>query len=126
MFSFNVVFIYSCPGFKSPVKERMLYSSCKQPFTTAVSQDLDLKISKKVHVKQYTMYWVFFDSRKPSYKNFRPLLFSYTCSAFNGNAYYFNDFYFRTHGTHTKIKIGRKYPYKRYRISLYKPEVFNA
>ena len=48
LFLIIIVFLYSCPGFKSPVRERMLYSSCKQPLTDALSQDLNIEISKKV------------------------------------------------------------------------------
>lgn len=43
----SFVFIYSMPGYKCPVKERMMYSSCKAPFLEKI-QDLGLEIEKKV------------------------------------------------------------------------------
>ena len=42
------VFLYSCPGFKSSVRERMLYSSCKEPVVDAIEQELGKTVSKKV------------------------------------------------------------------------------
>lgn len=44
----STVFIYSCPGFKSSIKERMLYSSCKEPLITVVEGHLNITIVKKV------------------------------------------------------------------------------
>ena len=34
-----LVFIYSCPGYKCSVKERMVYSSCKSPLIYALKED---------------------------------------------------------------------------------------
>ena len=48
LFHISAVFIYSCPGFKSSIKERMLYSSCKEPLIAGVEQDLGIKVTKKV------------------------------------------------------------------------------
>lgn len=45
----NFIFIYSMPGYSCPIKERMLYSSCKNPLTDTIS-NLGLEISKKVEV----------------------------------------------------------------------------
>ena len=46
------VFIYSCPGYKCPVKERMLYSSCKNPVVDQVKQRAGLEVAKTVrHVR---------------------------------------------------------------------------
>lgn len=42
-----VVFIYSMPGYNCSIKERMLYSSCKYPFTDIIN-NLGVKIIKKV------------------------------------------------------------------------------
>lgn len=42
------VFIYSMPGYKCSIKERMLYSSCKSRLLDSVEQDFQLVISKKV------------------------------------------------------------------------------
>lgn len=45
-----VVFIYSCPGFKSSVKERMLYSSCKESLVCALEEELKKPIDKKIEI----------------------------------------------------------------------------
>jgi len=45
-----VVFIYSSPGFKSGIKERMLYASCKEPLITIVEDKLGLPIAKKIEM----------------------------------------------------------------------------
>jgi hypothetical protein len=44
----STVFIYSMPGYKCSIKERMLYSSCKSRLLDSVEQDFQLEISKKV------------------------------------------------------------------------------
>uniref|UniRef100_A0A670IMD3 Twinfilin actin binding protein 2 n=1 Tax=Podarcis muralis TaxID=64176 RepID=A0A670IMD3_PODMU len=43
----SVVFIYSMPGYKCSIKERMLYSSCKSRLLDSVEQDFCLEIAKK-------------------------------------------------------------------------------
>lgn len=43
----SFVFIYSMPGYSCPVKERMMYSSCKGPFLEKIAE-LGLQIEKKV------------------------------------------------------------------------------
>lgn len=45
-----VVFIYSSPGFKSSIKERMLYSSCKEPLVSALEESLGKPIDKKMEI----------------------------------------------------------------------------
>ena len=45
---YDTVFIYSSPGFKSSIKERMLYASCKEPLISIVEEKLGLPIAKKV------------------------------------------------------------------------------
>ncbi|XP_060060543.1 toll-like receptor 9 isoform X3 [Erinaceus europaeus] len=44
----SVVFIYSMPGYKCSIKERMLYSSCKSRLLDSVEQDFQLEVAKKV------------------------------------------------------------------------------
>ncbi|XP_052779679.1 twinfilin-1-like [Mya arenaria] len=44
------VFIYSMPGYKCPIKERMLYSSCKGPFVSQLEQQLQLPLEKKLEI----------------------------------------------------------------------------
>uniref|UniRef100_A0A7N5KET9 Twinfilin n=1 Tax=Ailuropoda melanoleuca TaxID=9646 RepID=A0A7N5KET9_AILME len=44
------VFIYSMPGYKCSIKERMLYSSCKSRLLDSVEQDFQLEISKKIEI----------------------------------------------------------------------------
>ncbi|KAF7459778.1 Hypothetical predicted protein [Marmota monax] len=46
----SVVFIYSMPGYKCSIKERMLYSSCKSRLLDSVEQDFQLEIAKKVEI----------------------------------------------------------------------------
>lgn len=43
----SYVFIYSMPGYKCPVKERMMYSTCKASFILRINE-LGLRIDKKV------------------------------------------------------------------------------
>lgn len=44
------VFIYSMPGFSSPIKERMLYSSCKNSVVEALEKVYNIEIAKKIEV----------------------------------------------------------------------------
>ncbi|XP_051777323.1 twinfilin-2 isoform X1 [Erpetoichthys calabaricus] len=46
----SVVFIYSMPGYKCSIKERMLYSSCKSRLLDEVEQDFQLEIAKKIEI----------------------------------------------------------------------------
>lgn len=46
----SVVFIYSMPGYKCSIRERMLYSSCKSRLLDSVEQDFRLEISKKIEI----------------------------------------------------------------------------
>lgn len=48
----QIVFIYSCPGYKCSVKERMLYSSCKAAVTGIVESDLQMEIVKKIEISE--------------------------------------------------------------------------
>uniref|UniRef100_A0A8C4QV28 Twinfilin actin-binding protein 1a n=1 Tax=Eptatretus burgeri TaxID=7764 RepID=A0A8C4QV28_EPTBU len=43
----SAVFVYSMPGCKCSIKERMLYSSCKGPLIATMEQDLGLQIQRK-------------------------------------------------------------------------------
>lgn len=45
-----MVFIYSMPGYKCSIKERMLYSSCKSRLLDSVEQDFQLEIAKKIEI----------------------------------------------------------------------------
>lgn len=44
------VFIYSMPGYKCPIKERMLYSACKNTFISQLEETLKLEIEKKLEI----------------------------------------------------------------------------
>ncbi|XP_078138154.1 twinfilin-1b [Centroberyx gerrardi] len=44
------VFIYSMPGYKCSIRERMLYSSCKNPLLDTVENNLRIQIAKKMEV----------------------------------------------------------------------------
>lgn len=46
----SIVFIYSMPGYVCPIKERMLYSSCKGPLLDIVEQQLEMEIVKKMEI----------------------------------------------------------------------------
>ncbi|KAM4651610.1 twinfilin-2 [Discoglossus pictus] len=48
----SVVFIYSMPGYKCSIKERMLYSSCKNRLLDSVEQDFQLDIAKKIEIEE--------------------------------------------------------------------------
>ncbi|MFT7805486.1 twinfilin-1 [Arapaima gigas] len=46
----STVFIYSMPGYKCSIRERMLYSSCKSPLLDTVENHLSLQITKKIEI----------------------------------------------------------------------------
>ncbi|XP_034031981.1 twinfilin-1a isoform X2 [Thalassophryne amazonica] len=46
----STVFIYSMPGYKCAIKERMLYSSCKNPLVDMVENKLQIEIEKKLEI----------------------------------------------------------------------------
>uniref|UniRef100_A0A8C9QZX6 Twinfilin-1 n=1 Tax=Scleropages formosus TaxID=113540 RepID=A0A8C9QZX6_SCLFO len=46
----STVFIYSMPGYKCSIRERMLYSSCKSPLLDTVENHLQIQITKKVEI----------------------------------------------------------------------------
>lgn len=46
----STVFIYSMPGYKCSIRERMLYSSCKNPLLDMVENSLPLEIEKKLEI----------------------------------------------------------------------------
>ncbi|XP_069760027.1 twinfilin-1-like isoform X5 [Narcine bancroftii] len=43
----SIVFVYSMPGYTCSIRERMLYSSCKNPLIDMVEKQLSLDITKK-------------------------------------------------------------------------------
>uniref|UniRef100_A0A8K9XEF1 Twinfilin-1 n=1 Tax=Oncorhynchus mykiss TaxID=8022 RepID=A0A8K9XEF1_ONCMY len=46
----STVFIYSMPGYKCSIRERMLYSSCKNPLIDTVESNLHIQIAKKLEI----------------------------------------------------------------------------
>ncbi|XP_054632212.1 twinfilin-1-like [Dunckerocampus dactyliophorus] len=46
----STVFIYSMPGYKCSIRERMLYSSCKNPLVDMVENQLNMEIEKKLEI----------------------------------------------------------------------------
>ncbi|XP_014672687.1 PREDICTED: twinfilin-1-like isoform X2 [Priapulus caudatus] len=46
----SIVFLYSMPGYTCPIKERMLYSSCKAPLLDTIEQYVQLPLARKVEV----------------------------------------------------------------------------
>ncbi|XP_071543677.1 twinfilin-1 [Panulirus ornatus] len=53
-FFYSVLFIYSMPGYACPIKERMLYSSSKNPVTDLLENVLNLVITKKLEISEGT------------------------------------------------------------------------
>uniref|UniRef100_A0A7N8XTZ0 Twinfilin-1 n=1 Tax=Mastacembelus armatus TaxID=205130 RepID=A0A7N8XTZ0_9TELE len=47
----STVFIYSMPGYKCSIRERMLYSSCKNPLVDMVENNLKIEIEKKLEIE---------------------------------------------------------------------------
>ncbi|XP_033940502.1 twinfilin-1-like [Pseudochaenichthys georgianus] len=46
----STVFIYSMPGYNCSIRERMLYSSCKNPLVDMVEHSLQIEIEKKLEI----------------------------------------------------------------------------
>ncbi|XP_062850781.1 twinfilin-1b [Trichomycterus rosablanca] len=46
----SAVFIYSMPGYKCSIRERMLYSSCKNSLLDTVERNLNIEIEKKLEI----------------------------------------------------------------------------
>ncbi|XP_007903159.1 twinfilin-1-like [Callorhinchus milii] len=46
----SIVFIYSMPGYTCSIRERMLYSSCKNSLIEMVKKQISLEISKKIEI----------------------------------------------------------------------------
>ncbi|KAM7414929.1 hypothetical protein PAMA_019648 [Pampus argenteus] len=46
----STVFIYSMPGYKCSIRDRMLYSSCKNPLVDMVENKLQIEIEKKLEI----------------------------------------------------------------------------
>merc|ERR1712055_211553 len=44
------VFIYSMPGYSVPIKERMMYSSCRNAVEDVIEKTLNIPLEKKVEV----------------------------------------------------------------------------
>lgn len=55
---FFVVFIYSMPGYACSIKERMLYSSCKNNLIDMVESKIQIEIEKKVSTNNYEQVWL--------------------------------------------------------------------
>jgi len=56
--TFFSVFIYSMPGYKCPIKERMLYSSCKSNLVEILEQHLSMEVVRKVSSKVIFTLWI--------------------------------------------------------------------
>ncbi|KAM4040006.1 twinfilin-1 [Anomaloglossus baeobatrachus] len=46
----SIVFIYSMPGYNCSIRERMLYSSCKNPLLDVIEKQLMMEIVKKIEI----------------------------------------------------------------------------
>eukprot|EP00088_Acartia_fossae_P060699 TRINITY_DN7271_c0_g2_i1.p1 TRINITY_DN7271_c0_g2~~TRINITY_DN7271_c0_g2_i1.p1 ORF type:complete len:357 (+),score=90.93 TRINITY_DN7271_c0_g2_i1:32-1072(+) len=47
----SVLFIYSMPGYSVSIKERMLYSSCKNSLVDTIQNQFNIEISRKVEIE---------------------------------------------------------------------------
>ncbi|XP_035282500.1 twinfilin-1-like [Anguilla anguilla] len=47
----SAVFIYSMPGYKCSIRERMLYSSCRNPLIDTVENHMRIDIAKKIEIE---------------------------------------------------------------------------
>ncbi|MCL4128919.1 UNVERIFIED_CONTAM: hypothetical protein GTU68_005180 [Idotea baltica] len=48
----SVVFIYSMPGYACPIKERMLYSSSRNPLTDFIEGVINVAVTKKLEISE--------------------------------------------------------------------------
>ncbi|XP_053572711.1 twinfilin-1 [Bombina bombina] len=46
----SIVFIYSMPGYTCSIRERMLYSSCKNPLLNIIENQLNMEVVKKIEI----------------------------------------------------------------------------
>jgi len=46
----SIIFLYTCPGYNVPIKERMLYSSCKNNVVQIAEEDCGLPLDKKLEM----------------------------------------------------------------------------
>ena len=44
------VFIYSMPGYSVPIKERMMYSSCRNAVVQVIETSLNIALEKKLEI----------------------------------------------------------------------------
>eukprot|EP00053_Salpingoeca_punica_P011716 m.104426 g.104426 ORF g.104426 m.104426 type:complete len:359 (+) comp15756_c0_seq2:38-1114(+) len=57
----SIVFVYSCPGYQIPVKERMLYSSCKGPLIDLLTSS-GVVLAKNIEISdgaEFTHDWLY-------------------------------------------------------------------
>lgn len=47
----SLVFIYSMPGYKCPIKTRMLFSSCKGPLLEDLETEFEIKFDKRLEIQ---------------------------------------------------------------------------
>jgi len=48
----SILFIYSMPGYSVSIKERMLYSSCKNSLVDTIQNHFNIEISRKVEIEE--------------------------------------------------------------------------
>lgn len=46
----SIVFIYSVPGYNCPIKERMLYSTCKSQLLEVIETKIGIEIAKRIEI----------------------------------------------------------------------------
>ncbi|EGD81737.1 hypothetical protein PTSG_02449 [Salpingoeca rosetta] len=58
----SAVFVYSCPGYKCSVKERMMYSTCKGPLIDTLEDEVGIQLAKKLEISEgseFTQEWLY-------------------------------------------------------------------
>ena len=45
------LFVYSCPAFELPVRDRMLYASCKQPLLDIIEGEFGIAVEKRLEIE---------------------------------------------------------------------------
>jgi twinfilin-like protein len=50
----TTIFVYSCPAFELPVRDRMLYASCKSPLLDVIEKEMEITIEKKMEIENGT------------------------------------------------------------------------
>jgi twinfilin len=64
----TIIFVYSCPAFELPVRDRMLYASCKSPLLDVIEKEMEIAIVKKMEIENGTEF-----THEEFYKTLHPI-----------------------------------------------------